>query len=104
MYMQGYASDCFEAQKSLHSAFNRIFGSSEGNWLVPALHVVCRNTKNVALAADREISRKEGRQTNSKLQNAVQILQDSYSKTFNDRVEYQVSAFFCFNVVMSLCF
>jgi hypothetical protein len=69
---------------------NRIFGTSEGNWLVPALHVVCKYTHKVALAADKENS-KGGRQNMAKLQNAVQLLQDSYSKTFNDRTEYQVT-------------
>lgn len=44
----------------------------------------------MALAADKENS-KGGRQNMAKLQNAVQLLQDSYSKTFNDRTEYQVS-------------
>jgi hypothetical protein len=58
--------------------------------LVPALQIICRNTHKTAVAADREISQKEGRQTNAKLQNAVQILQDSYSKTFNDRTDFVV--------------
>ena len=58
--------------------------------MVPALLIICRNTHKAAVAADREISRKEGRQTNAKLQNAVQILQDSYSKTFNDRTDFVV--------------
>jgi hypothetical protein len=92
---QGYANKCYESQASgVHSSLNRIFGTSEGNWLVPALHVVCKYTHKVALAADKENS-KGGRQNMAKLQNAVQLLQDSYSKTFNDRTEYQVSNMSC---------
>eukprot|EP00980_Cylindrotheca_fusiformis_P010719 scaffold2402_cov109-Cylindrotheca_fusiformis.AAC.1 len=85
----GDAAKCYEAQASVHSKFNRIFSSSEGNWLVPALIAVCKNTHKVALAADKE--NENAKQRNAKLQNAVQLLQDSYSKTFNDRTEYQVS-------------
>jgi hypothetical protein len=52
---------------------------------------ICKNTHQVALVADKE--HENARQRNAKLQNAVQLLQDSYSKTFNDRTEYQVSGF-----------
>ncbi len=74
-----------------------MFGSSEGNWLVPALIVVCKNTNYTALAADRQASSSTPggttqQQQQAKLQKAVPILQDSYSKTFNDRVEYQPGA------------
>ena len=81
----GHILECYQAQISLHTNLNRALGSTEGNWLIPALAVACRNTHKLALAAD-----KGGRQKDAKLQNAVQILQDSYSKTFNDRTEYQV--------------
>lgn len=83
---------CYQAQASVHSTFNRLFSSSEGNWLIPALLVVCKYTHKTALAADKE--NVKGRNKDAKLQNAVQLLQDSYSKTFNDRTEYQVSVFF----------
>lgn len=83
----GHATECYQAQASLHSSLNRVLSSSEGNWLIPALVVTCRNTHKAALTADRV-----GGQKDAKLQAAVQILQDSYSKTFNDRTEYQVSA------------
>lgn len=86
----GDAAECYQAQSGLHSAFNRLFSSSEGNWMVPALIVVCKNTHRVALAADRENTNPT--QKNAKLQSAVQLLQDSYSKTFNDRTEYQPKA------------
>lgn len=86
----GNAAECYKAQSSLHSAFNRVFSASEGNWMVPALIVVCKNTHKVALAADKE--NKNPTQRNAKLQSAVQLLQDSYSKTFNDRTEYQPKA------------
>lgn len=51
--------------------------------------VVCKTTHRVALEADKQSA--NGRNKDAKLQNAVQLLQDSYSKTFNDRTEYQVS-------------
>jgi len=81
---QGDAIKCYESQASLHSALNHIFGSSSGNWLVPALHTVCRNTRLTALAADR------GQKDHAKLQGAVTLLQESFSKTLNDRTDYQV--------------
>lgn len=81
---QGDAIKCFEAQSSLHSALNHIFGSSSGNWLVPALHTVCRNTRLTALAAD------SGQKDHARLQGAVTLLQESFSKSLNDRTEYQV--------------
>lgn len=84
----GHALECFQAQASLHAHLNRVLSSTEGNWLIPALVVACRNTHKTALAADRL-----GNQKDAKLQTAVQILQDSYSKTFNDRTEYQVRGF-----------
>lgn len=92
---QGDAVRCFEAQSSLHSALNHIFGSSTGNWLVPALHTVCRNTRLTALAAD------SGRKAQAKLQGAVTLLQESFSKTLNDRIEYQVRRL---RVVSYCCF
>lgn len=84
----GHAAECYTAQASVHSNLNRLLSSSEGNWLIPALIVVCQNTHKVALEADRRS--KSSSHKYAKLQNAVQILQDSYSKTFNDRTEYQV--------------
>lgn len=86
----GHAVSCYEAQASVHSNFNRVLSSSEGNWLIPALVVVCQNTHKTALAADRAGG--NGSHKYANLQSAVQILQDSYSKTFNDRTEYQVGS------------
>jgi nuclear mRNA export protein PCID2/THP1 len=61
--------------------------------LVPALVVVCKGTHHTATAADRQSSRAGAHnQQQAKLQKAVPILQDSYSKTFNDRTEYQPGA------------
>ena len=60
-----------------------MFGSSEGNTLVPALHTVCKTTHQVALAADAEADS----QDHAKLQNAVTLLQESFSRSFNDRKE-----------------
>lgn len=78
----------YEAQSSLHSAFNHTFGSYKGNWLIPALHVVCRNTHRAAALADKAVNRiKNTRNDHARLHNAVTLLQASYSKTLNDRVE-----------------
>ena len=77
---------CYDAQASLHSAMNHVFGSSKGNWLVPALHTVCRNTHRMALAADN--SNPTRKHKNAKLQSAVTLLQESFSKTLNDRTEF----------------
>ena len=62
--------------------------------MLPAMIVVCKNTNKLALAADREVSLRSKTQQHhqAKLQKAVPILQDSYSKTFNDRTEYQPGA------------
>ena len=84
----------FECQIKVHSAFNRLFSSSEGNWMVPALIFVCKTTNKLALAADRQKSlNSTGNQFHkANLQKAVPVLQDSYSKTFNDRTEYEPGA------------
>jgi hypothetical protein len=58
-----------------------VLASSPGNTLLPALHAVCRNTKRIAIQADRESKSSE----QAKLQNAVNLLQESFSRTFNDR-------------------
>lgn len=82
----------YESQSSLHSAVNHALGSSKGNWLIPALHVVSRNTHKVAALADEYVNRSTGnRNDHARLQNAVTLLQASYSKTLNDRVELRVS-------------
>ncbi|KAL3794861.1 hypothetical protein ACHAWO_007635 [Cyclotella atomus] len=80
----------YEAQAALHSALNHLLGSSKGNWLVPALHVVCRNTHRAAVLADEAVSLNSGkRNDHAKLQNAVTLLQASYSKTLNDRTDFK---------------
>jgi nuclear mRNA export protein PCID2/THP1 len=97
--LQGDAKTAFQSQISLHKTFNRLFGMSEGNWLVPALIVVCKATNRVANAADHPImasssEHQSHRLTQSKahLEKAVPVLQDSYSKSFNDRTEFQPGA------------
>lgn len=87
---QGYAVRAYESQLQLHGAFNQLFGSSPGNWLVPSLHAVCKSTHRLAKAADQE----GGRSTadHAKLQSAVTLLQESFSRTFNDRKEYNAQA------------
>lgn len=74
---------CFEAQSTLHTAFNQVFASYTGNYLVPAIHTVCRSSKRAATAADKELDSRDFVKTN----NCVQLLQDSFSKAFNDRKE-----------------
>jgi nuclear mRNA export protein PCID2/THP1 len=77
-----------------------LFGLSEGNWLVPALIVVCKTTNRIANAADRQVAASKKDQSQQRhlpqqkahLEKAVPILQDSYSKTFNDRTEFQPGA------------
>jgi len=82
----------YEAQSSFHSAFNHTFGSYKGNWLIPALHVVCRNTHKAAVLADKAVNRiKNTRNDHARLHSAVTLLQASYSKTLNDRVDMRVS-------------
>jgi len=84
----GDAIQCFNAQSSLHSSLNHIFSSSPGNILVPALHVVCRNTYKRAIQADDVALTSGGRNDHSRLQSAVTLLQESFSKTLNDRTEH----------------
>jgi hypothetical protein len=83
LFRQGYAVKSYESQASLHAAFNQLIASSSGNWLVPALHAVCKSTHLLAVAADKEASNAD----NAKLQNAVTLLQESFARTFNDRKE-----------------
>ena len=86
--IQNDPAQTYEAQSSLHSALNHALGSSKGNWLIPALHVVCRNTHRAAALADEQSA--ANKNDHARLQNAVTLLQASYSKTLNDRVELRV--------------
>jgi len=90
--VKGDVISCHIAQTVLHGALNHIFGSSNGNLLVPALHTVCRNTHRIAVLADIVNIDKVGRNDHSKLQVAITLLQESYSKTFNDRKEFVPNA------------
>jgi nuclear mRNA export protein PCID2/THP1 len=72
----------------LHAAFNQLFASSVGNTLVPAMHSVCKSTHRLAVAADREAASRD----HAKLNNAALLLQESFSKTFNDRKEFRPDA------------
>jgi hypothetical protein len=87
--LQGYAVKCYESQAALHAAFTYVFGSSTGNKLVPALHTVCKNTHRIAIAADQASVNPSDQ---SKLENAVTLLQESFSRTFNDRKELRPQA------------
>lgn len=82
---QGRAVESYEKQAALHAAFNQTFASSVGNLLVPALLSVCKSTHRLAVAADQET----GSRDSAKLQNAVTLLQESFSRSFNDRKEFR---------------
>mmetsp|Transcript_18616 Transcript_18616/g.23973 ORF Transcript_18616/g.23973 Transcript_18616/m.23973 type:complete len:408 (+) Transcript_18616:114-1337(+) len=90
----GYAGRAYESQAQLHGAFNQMFGSSTGNWLVPAMHAICKSTHRLAKAADKEINGGGGGGSTdqAKLQSAVTLLQESFSRTYNDRKEYNSDA------------
>ena len=106
--LRGEAQQCYEAQAAAHSSFHSVFSSSSGNWLVPTLHMFCRNTHKAAIASDLEASQNKhnnngnnnnnnnnnnkGKDTNANLQKAVTLLQESYSKTSNDRKEFRPDA------------
>lgn len=78
----GNSSACFDAQVCLHSNFNRLYASSEGNWFVPALLVVCKNTSMLSQQAGDTQNR------------APNVLQESFSRSVNDRAEYDPRASF----------
>ena len=100
----GNAVKCYEAQAIVHASFHSVFSSSLGNWLVPTLHAICKSTHRAALAADKEVAASKqqaaaqttggggGGDTNAHLQKAVTLLQESYSKTSNDRKEFRPDA------------
>ena len=82
LLLQGNAEATFEAQACLHSTFNRIFRSSEGNWLIPAMIVICKNTNRISTQAYEKNSNQ------AKFDQATTNVRDSFSFTINDRVEY----------------
>ena len=83
----GQVDKAYQAQSSLHSKLNDIFGSQSGNLLVPALHIACRNTHRLAVEADN----RKGGLSHEKVELAVTLLQKSFALTLNDRTEYNVS-------------
>ena len=91
---QGDIGKCFDAQSALHSNLNHIFSMSSGNWLLPALHTVCVNTHRTAVLADSALGL--GRNDHTRLENAVNLLQESFSKTLNDRKPFEVRYLFFF--------
>lgn len=78
LLIQGQVVRCCIHQFELHAEFNLKFQCSKGNLLVPSLHSVCRASHRVAAAA-HSLGDK------SRLNQAASLLQDSYSKTSNDR-------------------
>eukprot|EP00978_Attheya_sp_CCMP212_P005865 scaffold13078_cov48-Attheya_sp.AAC.6 len=85
---KGEVGACFEAQAAVHAAFNHLFGGCVGNWLVPALQATCRTTHRMAVLADAAKLRND----HARLQSAVTLLQESFSKTLNDRKEFKPNA------------
>jgi len=85
--MAGDALSCFTAQSALHSSLNHLLQSKPGNTLIPLLHVTCRATHHVAIQADIANSLATERNDNARLQSAVTLLQESFSRTLNDRKE-----------------
>ena len=100
--LRGDALAMFEAQLTMHNAFHVVFSASSGNWLVPTLHMICRMTHRAAVCADQAANRSSSsnsknnssssKDANANLQKAVTVLQESYSKTSNDRREYRPGA------------
>jgi hypothetical protein len=79
---------CYDSQVVLHAAFNQLFSASVGNTLVPVLIEICKSTHRLAVLADHEIASRD----HAKLNNAAQLLQESYSKSYGDRKELQPNA------------
>jgi len=94
--LRGDALKCYEMQSAAHASFHSVFSASSGNWLVPTLHTICRNTHQSAIAADSQAAKNSsgqgGHDANANLQKAVTLLQESYSKTSNDRKEFRPDA------------
>lgn len=59
-----------------------------GNTLVPAILAVCKSSHRLAVSADQEAASRD----HAKLNNAASLLQESYSKTSNDRKEFRPDA------------
>eukprot|EP00814_Leptocylindrus_danicus_P013377 CAMPEP_0116008274 /NCGR_PEP_ID=MMETSP0321-20121206/2772_1 /TAXON_ID=163516 /ORGANISM="Leptocylindrus danicus var. danicus, Strain B650" /LENGTH=399 /DNA_ID=CAMNT_0003477079 /DNA_START=38 /DNA_END=1237 /DNA_ORIENTATION=+ len=76
------AQDAFDVQKKIHSLYNANFANSSGNWCVPALHAVCRNTFYLANLSDGDTTKESAKEM------AVTLLQESFSRTLNDRTVY----------------
>jgi hypothetical protein len=86
---QGHAVLCYEKHAAMHAGLNSLLAASAGNWLVPPLKVVCRNTYQLAVQADAHKSNPLASSATSSvhLENAVTVIQESFSRTFNDRKE-----------------
>jgi hypothetical protein len=80
---------CYEKHAAMHTGLNSLLAASAGNWLVPPLKVVCRNTYQLAVQADAHKSNPLASSASSSvhLENAVTVVQESFSRTFNDRKE-----------------
>ena len=82
---QGDAIECYTAQSALHSSLNHLLNSSPGNTLIPLIQTTCKATHQLAAQADRVHARTTQRNDHARLQSAVTLLQESFSKTLNDR-------------------
>jgi len=88
----GDAIKIFQSHSTLHSNLNHIISSSPGNTLIPLLHTICNNTYQTAILADTQHAMSKGRNDHSRLNAAVTLLQESFSKTLNDRKELIVDS------------
>ena len=82
------AISAYSLHSALHSKFNHLLTSTPGNILIPLLHTIANTTSQTSILADAQNAMQTGRNDHSRLQSAVTLLQESFSKTLNDRKEY----------------
>lgn len=82
-------AEAFAQQDACLSTFHRIFQESGADWLLPALHVVDRAIRRLALQADAQL-RAKGEKAD-RLQEAARILNRSFTITITDRAAIESS-------------
>lgn len=82
-------AEAFAQQEACLSAFHRVFQESGADWLLPALHVVDRAIRRLALQADAQL-RARGEKAD-RLQEAARILNRSFTITITDRAALEGS-------------
>ncbi|KAG8458715.1 hypothetical protein KFE25_012913 [Diacronema lutheri] len=81
--------EAFAQQDACVSAFHRVLQEGGADWLLPALHVVDRAIRRLALQADAQL-RARGEKAD-RLHDAVRILTRSFTITITDRAPLEVS-------------